>query len=226
MKRAIALVLLSFFVWGLFGCAEESDPSMSTATDAEVSDGSENGDGTEELYDWTSAEEAPIPDEDYEIRLIVDPVVKVRYNLPNLAMYKVEVTEWSNGSFRVRYRLMIGGYDTYEEYNVRLDADKNIVSISGEQGKYFRFLPYATPERLEAARQRLYQKIREAGLEPDRDEYLTLNQNGELCFEIGIIVDIPNPSGMGGGCGIDHEHKIFYEPICSAPARESLEEDQ
>lgn len=226
MKRMVALLLFGFLAFCLFGCVEKSDETMRRASDAETPEGSENGEETEELYDWTLAEEAPIPEEDYEVRMIADPAVKEKYNLPNLAMYTVSVTEATDGSFRVRYRLTICGYSTDEQYTVQLDHNKEILSIYGDQGKYFRYLPYATPKRMEAAKQRLYQQIIEVGLEPDADEYLTVNQNGELCFETEVIVDIPNPSGMGGGCGIDHDHKFFLEPICSAPAWESFGEDE
>jgi hypothetical protein len=142
------------------------------------------------------------------------------YDLPAREHFEAKVQRHvSNGTANVRFELRIGGYHTYESYQVYFEADgsvKKTVDIS--RGEYSRFLKNATAERIAAAKAALADQLAEY----DRHSgyYLTIDEDGYLCLSAEVIVEI-TPSLLDKllseeGCGVDHEHKFYNERICGA----------
>ena len=85
---------------------------------------------------------------------------------------------------------------------------KSGVSIPVEN-KYVKYLPYVSDELVAAAEAKITAEIGSL----DDDPSWTVGEHGdkEICLVVEVIKFIDGVEE--GGCGIDHEHLIFAEPI-------------
>ena len=85
---------------------------------------------------------------------------------------------------------------------------KSGVSIPVEN-KYVKYLPYVSDELVAAAEAKITEEIGSL----DDDPHWTVGEHGdkEICLVVEVIKFIDGVEE--GGCGIDHEHLIFAEPI-------------
>lgn len=154
---------------------------------------------------------APPTEEELAVIELADAEILNKFPIESLTNYKVRINKNKNGGYSVEYTLMIGKYRTYESYTVWVNEDKTVESITGEYGEYAAYLPYATEEKIRAAEEKLAKQIEK--YEERSGFYLTIDSEGYLCLHTEIIVKYENV--LGGGCGIDHDHKFFTERICS-----------
>ena len=148
---------------------------------------------------------SPLTEEELAVIEVANAAILKEYPISSLDNYRIDIIRNTSGEYSVIYRLLIGEYPTFEKYSVRLNTDKSVKDVYGDYGEYAVYLPYATPERIKAAEDKLKNQTEEY----DRSSfYLSIDDEGYLCLQAEIIVKIP-PS--------DHEHKFFSERICPLP---------
>lgn len=74
---------------------------------------------------------------------------------------------------------------------------------------YVKYLSLVSDELVLEAEKKITQEVNEIGGELDWT--LELNDEGVLCLRVEVVKTIDDAEGEG--CGIDHEHFIFSEPI-------------
>ncbi len=149
--------------------------------------------------------EAPLTPEEEALVETAAEALWVKHDLPAREHFKVSVhPHASNGSSRVQFTLVIGGYRTNEYYNVRLSPEGEVTEIDGGYHNYRQFINGATAEKIAAAEAGLDGQIARYG-DKHSGYYLTVDDEGYLCLTCEVIVD----KAFG-----DHEHKFFTERIC------------
>ena len=147
---------------------------------------------------------SPLTEEELAVIEVANAAILKEYPISSLDNYRIDIIRNTSGEYSVIYRLLIGEYPTFEKYSVSFNTDKSVKDVYGDYGEYAVYLPYATPERIKAAEDKLKNQTEEY----DRSSfYLSIDDEGYLCLQAEIIVKIP-PS--------DHEHKFFSERICKA----------
>lgn len=108
------------------------------------------------------------------------------------------------------------GYLTEENglYTLTLPKSKETIELREEE---VRFVPDIKASLVEIAEEKLTFQISEYS--NHSGFYLQVNED-HLCLSVEVIKDIDPPATVGaageyiaGGCGIDHEHLFFSEPI-------------
>ncbi len=147
-------------------------------------------------------------EQESNIRAVADGALFATYPVTDLADYRIDITEFSGDrGFSVDYTLTIGGYSTYESYDVILSADLQVETVYGEYGRYSRYLPYVTAEKIRGAEDALAKTLADKGYDKHSGFYLSIDREGRLCLTFEVIAD-----KLFG----DHEHLFFSEVICEA----------
>ena len=87
-----------------------------------------------------------------------------------------------------------------------LPESKHILPVRNSDVKY---LSKVSDELVSAAEKKITASVTAMGEKPDW--VLEVNEDGELCLRAEVIKFIEDAEGEG--CGIDHEHIVFEEPI-------------
>ncbi len=93
-------------------------------------------------------------------------------------------------------------------YVIVLPVSKHIIPVANSYSKY---LPQVSDELVLAAEEKIIEQIK--ALEEDPYWTIEINDEGKMCLKVEIIKYIDNENPDEAGCGIDHEHLIFSEPI-------------
>ncbi|MBP3666388.1 MAG: hypothetical protein J6K29_04980 [Clostridia bacterium] len=160
--------------------------------------------------------EAPLtPEEEALVEIAAEALWNERRDLPGREYFRIDVSYGSNGNTNiyVDFELYIGSYRTWESYDVTLNANHEVTSISGGHHNYRQYLKGATPERIAAAETALAEELKAYG-ENHAGGYLSVDDEGWLCLSSEIIVYLDGPAHGEGGCGIDHDHVFINERIC------------
>lgn len=209
MKKRITVTLSALLLAAallMTGCELLEEPFPEGADES-----AESG----EITRSTVPSETLSPEEEALVELAAEALWREKSYLPDRENFEVRVSHHAtNGTATVRFELCIGGYGTWENYTVRLSADREVTDISGGNQNYRQYLEGATPDRISAAEAALDEQLKDCGNE-NSGYYLTVDDDGYLCLSCEVIVYLDGPSE--GGCGIDHEHKFFSERICPAP---------
>lgn len=145
-------------------------------------------------------------EEELAVIELADAEILKKYPIKSLDHYSVSIDQNTKGEYTVRYKLMIGGYRTYESYNVSFNADKTVKNVYGDYGEYAVYLPYATPELIKEAEEKLTKQLER--YDEHSGFYLSIDDEGFLCLNAEVIVELPFS---------DHEHNFFTERICALP---------
>ena len=107
--------------------------------------------------------------------------------------------------------------NSIEKYVVRDEmgqADHLVLPVSGESATIYSvaepYLNTVGADELRATEERLTQRL------PKNEQghaFFVSYENDRVCLGAEVIVPIDPPNGEGGGCGIDHDHVFFSEPI-------------
>lgn len=87
-----------------------------------------------------------------------------------------------------------------------LPESDHILPVRNSDVKY---LSKVNDEMVLAAEKKITESVTAMGEKPEWT--LSVNEDGELCLKVEVIKFIEDAEGEG--CGIDHEHVIFEEPI-------------
>ncbi len=165
---------------------------------------------SETVQETMSWEADSIPEHRRPIRKLADKALMDKFGITDFSPYKIDMRQPYGEGYRVKYNLYIGGYNTYESYTVHLTAENDAVrEITGEYGKYAKYLKTVTADAIAEAEDRLMQTL--SSYENHRDHlFLSIDEEGYLCLSAEVIVEFEttDPTGM------DHEHLFFSERIC------------
>ena len=158
------------------------------------------------IYKFIIPEEAPLGD--YSITLLKVNYEKEFVNIFSVAESPKEVSQTIMGSKHVSF--------DGQDYILVLPISRNELRVSNE---YVSHLPLVNDELLESAERKLTSSV--SAYNDDFAFDLQIDQSGNLCLYVELIVAIDPPKTVmdengdiiGGGCGIDHEHKFFSENI-------------
>lgn len=166
-------------------------------------------------------EDPKLSERDAAIRAISDAAVMQKYGIDaeDIYFYEISINEGKQGGFIVYYKLCFYGYDTYEHYWVNLSSDLALENVTdSELGTYSRFISKITEESIKNAEKALDEKLKK--YEGVSEKFLLIDDNGNLCLTVEIIVDITPPlsdeHGNTEGCGLDHEHMLITELVCES----------
>ncbi len=218
MKKTLLLSLLLLLVTAtllLVGCGDpsanlpEEGTSVTTAAGNIAGTVAETTAETADPYEGLSSAER-------EIREIADRALKEKYSLPGWENFDIRIDYGVNGNTNiyVRYDFTLGGYNTYEDYQVTLNAQLAVTQVDGDSvGKYSRYLSVATPSAMAAAEASLAEQMGHLADKENSGYYLSIDDEGYLCLSCEVIVQLSGGADGDGGCGIDHEHKFFTARI-------------
>lgn len=166
-------------------------------------------------------EDPKLSERDAAIRAISDAAVMQKYGIDaeDIYFYEISINEGKQGGFIVYYKLCFYGYDTYEHYWVNLSSDLALENVSdSELGTYSRFISKITEESIKNAEKALDEKLKK--YEGVSEKFLSIDDNGNLCLTVEVIVDITPPlsdeHGNTEGCGLDHDHMLITELVCES----------
>ena len=166
-------------------------------------------------------EDPTLSERDAAIRAISDAAVMQKYGIDaeDIYFYEISINEGKQGGFIVYYKLCFYGYDTYEHYWVNLSSDLALENVSdSEFGTYSRFISKITEESIKNAEKALDEKLKK--YEGVSEKFLSIDDNGNLCLTVEVIVDITPPlsdeHGNTEGCGLDHDHMLVTELVCES----------
>ena len=164
-------------------------------------------------------EDPSLSERDATIRKISDAAIMQTYglNAEDLFFYEAIINETNQGGIVVYYKLCFFGYDTYEHYWVNLSADYTLEKITeSDLGVFSCFLPNVTEQAIKNAEAVLDEALKE--YEGVSEKFLSIDDNGNLCLNVEVIVDIVPPiaddEGNTVGCGLDHDHILITEIVC------------
>ena len=121
-----------------------------------------------------------------------------------------------------------------DDYIVERDGNKYIVlPISGEQVCVWReheaYLRYVDTQLLRSAEEKILGEI--SKYSDDNPAWYFETHNGQLYLAIELIIELEPPTSDDGeyemgGCGIDHDHLFFREPITGAYSADNETESE
>ena len=223
MKKTLLVSLLLLFVTAallLAGCGVPADEVSGEGTAAETAVTTAAGNGAGMGTDTTAGTADPyegLSSAERQIREIADKALKETYTLPGWENFDIQIDYGVNGNTNiyVRYDFTLGGYNTYEDYQVTLNGQLDVIQVDGDSvRKYSRYLSAATPSAIAAAEASLAEQMGHYADKENSGYYLSIDNEGYLCLSCEVIVQLSGGAEGDGGCGIDHEHKFFTARIC------------
>lgn len=170
--------------------------------------------GTEEPAVTTMPWDDPsLSEEERKVRKAADPIVMELYGITNLSNFSITINS-RKPFYDVVYKISFGGYVTEETVKIELNADLTVASTETDYFTlYSRYLPNATQEIIQNAKNNLIEKIK-AKTDQSGVIYLEIDENDYLCFKSEVIVPRAPDDPDKSGCG-DHDHLFFTERICA-----------
>lgn len=95
-----------------------------------------------------------------------------------------------------------------KRYVIVLPISGHIILVDNSYSKY---LANVSDAMVLAAEEKITEAIN--GLEKEPYWTIEINDNDQLCLRVEVIKYIDNEDPDAVGCGIDHEHLVFLEPI-------------
>ena len=95
-----------------------------------------------------------------------------------------------------------------KRYVIVLPISGHIILVDNSYSKY---LANVSDAMVLAAEEKITEAIK--GLEKEPYWTIEINDNDQLCLRVEVIKYIDNEDPDAVGCGIDHEHLVFLEPI-------------
>jgi len=212
--------------------AETTDEDDTTDTVTHTLwDGTEEADTTDEVITESETEEKPSEEETALIALAEQALFDT-YGITDLATgystYRVNVFQLQSADGQsvdlVNFRIYRYGYSTGEHYTVTLQAGK-VHKVTHEEPIPASAWEGITEDVMADAVARMDQKTAACRTDPmlksGTGYYLQQNRDGDLYLVAEYIVTIAPSTGstdteegeITSGCGIDHEHYFFSEPI-------------
>ena len=178
----------------------------------------ENSTGTETE---TPSNKEEYTQQELDIIQISNNELTQKFGITDFSVFKITVNQFGTGEISVSYSVLLEGIFTEEQYFVNLDDDLNIIgSRASNAGKYSKYLKDSNfKTALYAAKAKIDEKAASYNETP---HYYFMEKDGYLCLCTELIVNIDPPNYeidddgtvIEGGCGIDHDHIFFTEPIC------------
>ncbi len=213
------------------------DPVTEDGDATDTWDGTEEADTTDEVTTEFETEE-DVSEEEAALITLAEQALFDTYGITDLktgySTYRVNVFQGGQSADGqsvdfVNFRIYRYGYSTGEHYTVTLKAGK-VQKVTHEEPIPASAWEGITEKFMADAVARMDQKTAacrtDPMLESGTDYYLRQNQDGDLCLVAEYIVTIAPPTGSAdtgsadteegeitSGCGIDHEHYFFSEPI-------------